>query len=160
MKKLFTVLVVFGLVTGFSGCLKGKDTSCNDKSPASEEAAILAYASTNGITGTLDANGIYYQIVTAGNSTRPTVNSTVVVHYEGRLCSTNAIFDQTTTNPYTNVLGNLIAAWQLSLPNIGEGGVMRIICPSTLAYGCSGAGNGVIPGNSILYFEIELVDVQ
>jgi FKBP-type peptidyl-prolyl cis-trans isomerase FkpA len=45
----------------------------------------------------------------------------------------------------------------LGLPLIKKGGVIRLIIPSSLAYGCNAAGS--IPGDSVLYFEVELVDV-
>jgi len=51
----------------------------------------------------------------------------------------------------------LIAGWQIGLPLIHKGGEIKLIVPSSLAYGC---GNGPLPANSILYFDIHLVDVQ
>ena len=67
------------------------------------------------------------------------------------------IFDSNTGAPIQFILGQVIPGWQLGLPLIQKGGVIRLIIPSSLAYGCTGSGS--IPGDSVLYFEVELVDV-
>jgi FKBP-type peptidyl-prolyl cis-trans isomerase len=43
---------------------------------------------------------------------------------------------------------------------MSEGSKYRFVIPADLAYGPSGAGNGVIPGNAVLVFEVELVKVN
>jgi len=66
-------------------------------------------------------------------------------------------FDQQTDASKTGwPLGSLIAGWQIGLPLIQKGGKIKLIVPSSLAYGCGGN----LPANSILYFDVHLVDVQ
>jgi FKBP-type peptidyl-prolyl cis-trans isomerase FkpA len=68
------------------------------------------------------------------------------------------VFDQQADATKTGwVLGSLIAGWQIGLPLIQKGGEIKLIIPSSLGYGCD---NGALPPNSILYFDIHLVDVQ
>lgn len=155
MKKVFLSLLLVGTAFSFSSCIK--DGICKDKTPSSEEGTILNYASTHGITATAHSSGIYYQIITQGTGPAPTATSLVKVNYKGRLMN-DQIFDQTTTDPagpYT--LNSLIKGWQIGLPLINEGGNIRLIIPSSLGYGCK--GYGPVPSNSVLYFEIDLVDV-
>lgn len=57
-------------------------------------------------------------------------------------------------------VSSVIEGWHLGLPGMREGGKRRLIIPSTLGYGEQGAGNGLIPPNATLIFDIELVEVK
>ena len=145
----------------FSGCAK-KEMGCTSVSPQAEETQITAYASANGITAVKHSSGLYYQVIEGGTGTRPTVDSTVEVSYVGKLLN-GKIFDQSTS--YKNKLGELIEGWQLGIPLIKEGGKIRLIVPSALAYGCNPVtdpytGVDLIPANSVLYFDVYLIDVK
>jgi FKBP-type peptidyl-prolyl cis-trans isomerase FkpA len=150
--RRFSAFLVAILV--LSSCLK--DNSCTSKSVDSEKAAILAYASANSIVATAHPSGFYYEIINAGSGPTPNVNSTVSARYTGKLLN-GTVFDSQTVNPISFVLGNTIAGWQLGLPLIQKGGTIKLIIPSSLAYGCT--GRGTIPADAILYFEVNLVDV-
>jgi FKBP-type peptidyl-prolyl cis-trans isomerase FkpA len=154
MKRLFLLPSIFAFLV-FPGCIK--DESCKDKTIQSEDAAMLAYASANSITVTRHASGMYYQVIQAGTGPIASSSSLISVKYTGKLLD-GTIFDQQVnpTQPYQ--LSGFIPGWQLGIPLIQEGGILKLIVPSALAYGCK--GGGPIPGNAILYFEIELVDVQ
>lgn len=152
-KVLFPCLILPLLF--LAGCIK--DDSCQAKTVASEEAAMQAYITANGITATRHSSGMYYEIVNFGSGASPTINSSVSVMYIGKLTD-GTIFDQTTSATPLYSVTAFITGWQLGLPLIQEGGVIRLVIPSSLGYGCTQAGT--IPPNSILYFEIGLVDVQ
>ena len=138
-----------------SGCLK--DNSCNAKTVESEQATIVNYALANGITATVHSSGLHYEVVTAGTGPTPTINSTVSVRYVGKLLN-GTVFDTQAGTPVTFPVNQVIPGWQLGLPLVQEGGTIKLIVPSSLAYGCT--GYGAIPADAILYFEIDLVDVQ
>jgi FKBP-type peptidyl-prolyl cis-trans isomerase FkpA len=55
------------------------------------------------------------------------------------------------------ILNQLIKGWQLGLPQIKKGGSIKLYIPPSLAYGAT--GNGIIPGNSNLIYEVSLLDV-
>lgn len=154
MKRVFLILSACFLLFAGTSCLKDNN-SCQDKTVQSEEAAIQAYAAANGISGTTHSSGIYYQIVAAGTGAQPTLNSQVSVTYTGKLLNGNT-FDAATT-PVTFPLANTIPGFQIGLQLIKKGGTIKMIIPSSLAYRCSGSGS--IPGNSVLFFEVQLVDV-
>ncbi len=138
--------------------------SCSLKAPASEIQAVQTYLTSNNITATQHCSGLFYQIETPGTGTiTPTVCSYVTVKYVGKLTN-GSIFDQTQgAATYAQYLGNLVRGWANGIPYVKSGGKIRLYIPPTLGYGASDqvrSGVVVIPGNSILIFEIELVNVQ
>ncbi len=154
MKSTVVVLSVCMLLFGSTSCLK--DNSCQDKTVQSEQAAITTYATANGITGTSHSSGVYYQVTTPGSGITPSVNNQVSVRYTGKLLN-GTVFDSQTGTPATFGLGGTIPGFQIALQLVQKGGTIKFIIPSSLAYGC--AGTGGIPGGSILFFEVQLVDV-
>ena len=165
MKKFLLLSVLsIALCTQF-GCSKSSSTTaCTNATVESEDAKMLAYISANSITATKHASGMYYQIITPGTGVTPTSSSRVFVKYSG-YTTDNKVFDSQADPTKTNwVLATLIAGWQIGIPLIKPGGKIKLVVPSTYAYGCAGAkdanGNIVIAPNSILVFDIELIDVQ
>lgn len=153
-KALLNISLISILFATGPGCLK--DNSCQNKTIQSEQAAIDAYALANGITGSTHSSGLYYQVVSAGSGPTATPTSSVSVRYTGKLLN-GTVFDSQTASPVTFSLGQTIVGFQIGLQLIQKGGTIKMIIPSSLAYGCTGAGT--IPGNSILFFEVQLVDI-
>jgi FKBP-type peptidyl-prolyl cis-trans isomerase len=107
---------------------------------------------------TMLPSGIWYIIDEEGTGTEyPTSLSTVTVHYEGRLLDGtkfDSSYDRAT--PFTSSLQNVIGGWQIGIPLFKKGGKGKLFIPSKYGYGA--AGSGTIPGNSVLFFDIELID--
>jgi len=158
MKTFFLVLLSGVVLFSQTSCLKSSSSqSCTPASVSSEEPAMIAYASAEGINTTRHSSGLYYEIISPGNGAAPSANSKVFVTYTGKLLD-GRTFDQQTDAAKTGwTLGSLIPGWQIGLPLIQKGGEIKLIVPSSLAYGC---GSGPLPPNSVLYFDIQLVDVQ
>ncbi len=154
MKKYLLFFAVFTLL--FSACKKSTTTTFDAAAQAAaDDVKIQAYIKANNITAVKDASGLYYQVLTPGSGTAPTVKSTVTVAYTGKLLD-GTVF-QTLPN-YTGVLGNLIEGWKIGIPFIKPQGRILLIIPSGLAYGLP--GKGTIPPNTVLIFTIDLVQVQ
>ena len=165
-KNLLLIILASPLI--LTSCLK-KSSSTNTgcpltlstaAAPASETASVETYLANNSITNaTKHPNGFYYTINTQGAGSVPAACSGVTVKYVGKLTNGN-IFDNSNTN-YPNgttfTLGQLIPGWQQGIPLIQKGGSITLYIPPSLGYGAS--GSGPIPANSILIFNIELVDV-
>jgi FKBP-type peptidyl-prolyl cis-trans isomerase FkpA len=158
---VWPLVISFLLLTG-PGCVK--NTACTPKSASSEAAQIQNYASANGITAVATSSGLYYQVLDPGTGASPSINSRVVITYTAMLLD-GTVFDQRTTPNNTQAtgpdspwaLGDLIEGWRIGIPLIKKGGHIKLIVPSSMAYGCT--GYGTIPGNSVLFFDINLVDV-
>ena len=156
MKKSILVFAGALILLGGIQCVK-QAPSCYGNSPDNEKPTILTYANSKGLNGTFHSSGLYYQITDPGSGVSPTATSTLSVKYTGKFLD-GTVFDSQTTTPISLQLAQVITGWQIGLPLIKKGGTIKLIVPSALAYGCKGRNS--IPSNAILYFEIELVDVQ
>ena len=103
-------------------------------------------------------NGIHYAMIKEGTGKQVTVNDTVTIFYKGTLLD-GTLFDETKERPATFPLKRLIMGWQIGVPLAKVGGKIRLIIPSNLAYSIRTRA-AKIPPNSILIFEIEVVDTK
>lgn len=148
--KFIPIIVAVLLI--FSSCIK------KSNQPEIDDQLINDYLVSKQLTATKDPSGLYYVMNVVGTGTAPTVFSTVEVKYKGSLIN-GTVFDQTETDKtFTNALSGLIVGWQIGIPLMKEGGKATLFIPSGLGYG--GRNLGVIPPNSVLIFEIELIDVK
>jgi FKBP-type peptidyl-prolyl cis-trans isomerase FkpA len=123
-----------------------------------DEAIILKYIADNKLTMQKHSSGMYYEITAPGSGGSPSASSVVTVRYKGSLTD-KTVFDQTTgTNTAEFGLSGLIEGWKIGIPLLKKGGKMTMILPSRLAYG--NRAQGRIAPNSVLIFEIELVDFK
>ena len=166
MKKLLALSLVCILVFG----CKKNDNDCNYdacavKAPASEIQAVKDYLAANNITtATEHCSGLFYKIEAAGSGTAPDACSYVTIKYLGKLTN-GTIFDQTQgANTYSNYLTSLIRGWTNGVPFIKTGGTIHLYIPPTLGYGAADQkdqnGTVVIPGNSVIIFEVQLIAVN
>lgn len=103
-----------------------------------------------------------YGDLVAGTGAAVANGSTVTVQYKGWLTS-GKLFDQSTADrPYSFVEGahGVIPGWEEGLFGMKVGGKRRLIIPPGRGYGAAGAANGLIPPNSVLVFDVELVAVK
>lgn len=106
-----------------------------------------------------DHEGIYFTILKDGSGRQVSINDTVVAYYKGYLFKDGSVFDQTKDRPATFPLNRLIRGWQIGVPLCKVGGKIKLIIPSNLAYSIRTRA-AKIPPNSILVFEIEVVDAK
>ena len=149
------MLMVTGLC--FGACLKKSSSApCTPKTVEQDEPAILAYLSANNITGyTKHSSGLYYKIDSTGYGATPNASSKIYVSYTGRFTD-NTIFESKKAPETGFTFGTLLQGWQIGLGMIGKGGHIHLYIPSALGYGCQAAGP--VPANSVLVFDIVLVD--
>ena len=103
--------------------------------------------------------GIYYTMMKEGTGRQVSVDDTVTIFYKGYLFENDSIFDQTKDKPATFPLKRLIKGWQIGVPLCKVGGKIKMVIPSDLAYSIRSRA-AKIPPNSILVFEIEVVDAK
>ena len=164
--KLFLMLA---LPLVFAACHKSKEcpyTTTKATADPAEVAKLKTYLDSSSIPYKQHPSGIFYHVTTPGSGATPGVCSNVTVKYAGRLTN-GAGFDSSykrAPDGTTFTLGELVAGWQIGIPLIQKGGSITLYIPPSLGYGPNASrdenGNIIIPGNSNLVFNIELLNVQ
>lgn len=105
------------------------------------------------------ASGLQYQVIKEGEGERPTLESRVVTHYTGTLMD-GKVFDSSIERgqPATFPLNAVIQGWQEGIPLMKKGSRYRLFVPAVLGYGENSPAS--IPPNSVLIFDVELIDVM
>ena len=87
----------------------------------------------------------------------------ITVNYSGTLLSGkkfDSSYDRGIPFSFQLGTGGVIKGWDQGILGMKIGGKRKLVIPPDLAYGNQEMGNGVIPANSTLIFEIELLDVK
>jgi FKBP-type peptidyl-prolyl cis-trans isomerase len=93
-----------------------------------------------------------------GTGASPKETDKVKVNYTGKLVN-GTVFDSSEgRGPAEFPLNQVIRCWTEALQTMKVGGKATVVCPSEIAYGPRG-NPPVIPGNAVLTFEIELLDI-
>ena len=128
-------------------------------SPAAGAASVPNIGSLTGTARVTTASGIVFEALQTGSGPSPKPTDTVKVHYRGTFTDGRE-FDSSYKRgePTSFPLNRVIPCWTEAVQLMKPGGKARITCPPQLAYGERGAG-GVIPPNSTLIFDIELISI-
>ncbi|MBZ9778279.1 peptidylprolyl isomerase [Psychroflexus sp. CAK8W] len=107
-------------------------------------------------------SGLRYQIINEGSGVKPNKGQNVSVHYKGSLVD-GTVFDSSYKRKqpieFPVGAGHVIEGWDEGLLLLNKGTKAQFVIPPHLAYGDREVG-GVIPANSILVFDLELVDIK
>jgi peptidylprolyl isomerase len=107
-------------------------------------------------------SGLRYTILKAGNGEKPPAGAAVAVRYKGMFLS-GEVFDSSDLHggPMELQAGvqQVIPGWDETLLDMRQGERRLVVIPPELAYGDRGAGN-VIPPNTFLVFEMELIQIK
>jgi FKBP-type peptidyl-prolyl cis-trans isomerase FkpA len=147
MKYLFALSILF---MAFSSCKKDRRLQSEK-----DEDTIKQYISDHGLNATATGTGLYVVETTQGTGASCTKYSNVKVKYKGYYTS-GEVFDESTAGIEFN-LQNVIAGWTEGIPHFQEGGEGILLIPSRLGYGEN--GSGTVPGNTVLIFDVKLIDV-
>ena len=104
-------------------------------------------------------SGLQYKVLAEGSGKTPKDEDTVTVHYKGTFID-GTEFDSSIKRgkPETFQVNGVIKGWTEALQMMREGSKWQLFVPSELAYGQR--GQGPIPPNSTLIFEIELISIN
>ncbi|MBS1969820.1 MAG: FKBP-type peptidyl-prolyl cis-trans isomerase [Bdellovibrionales bacterium] len=104
------------------------------------------------------ASGLQYKVEKEGEGKTPSKTDTVKAHYKGTLID-GTQFDSSYDRgqPAEFPVQGVIPGWSEALQMMKVGSKYKLFIPPELAYGASGRPG--IPANSVLVFEVELVDI-
>lgn len=102
-------------------------------------------------------SGLQFRIIQNGYGKRPSSTDTVQVYYTGTLIN-HVVFDGTSPGlPASLKLNSVIPGWIEALQLMREGDHWQLVIPANLGYGSRSMGDGAIPPNQVLVFDIKLV---
>jgi FKBP-type peptidyl-prolyl cis-trans isomerase FklB len=131
--------------------------AAGDKNIREGKEFLASNKARKGVTTT--ASGLQYEVLKQGKGPSPASSDTVRVHYEGKLID-GTVFDSSIKRkePIEIPVGRVIPGWVEALQLMKVGDHWKLYVPSELGYGAQGAG-GVIGPNSVLIFDVELLDI-
>jgi peptidylprolyl isomerase len=126
---------------------------------------LLAFvAFTDNESTVVLASGLRYTDTAEGSGELPHPGDVLTAHYTGTL-EDGTEFDSSRDGPPLRFplvpgSGAFIQGWEEGLATMKEGGKRKLIIPPELAYGPEGTGDGTIPPNATVIFDVELLDIE
>jgi len=155
MRFLYLILIV--IVAAFLvGCNEGKKEENNSDNTKTEEIQKSETKESK------DMEGLVIEDIKIGDGAEVKKGDTVLVHYTGYLTN-GSTFDSSKkrNQPFSFQVGQgyVIKGWDLGVVGMKVGGERKLTISPELGYGNREIA-GIIPANSTLIFEIELLDIM
>lgn len=143
---IFLIAVIFG------SCAKKKA----EKQAKIDDDIIKEYIASHGLSATTTESGLYVVIENPGTGAACNSFATVKASYKGYFTN-GEVFDSSSAAGIEFDLQAVIQGWTEGIPYFKEGGNGILLIPSALGYGKN--GNATIPGNTVLIFDVKLLEV-
>ena len=161
--KLKSVLLGLSIIllAFTTSCLNADDLFDSGEQYDKDQKIISQYIADNGLTVQTDTSGhgLKFTMVKEGTGDSPVVNDIMFLNYKGTILSNGKVFDEQ-DSAFIQLSPNLIGGWQVLMPYLKEGGEMTMYLPSFYGYGHYGSGDGSIPADAILIFNVELMGIS
>jgi FKBP-type peptidyl-prolyl cis-trans isomerase len=153
MWRVAAVLAVF--LMALPGLAPAAHAADDALSIEANQAFLAANAKKPGVI--VRPDGLQFKILQNGFGKRPYLTDTVKLYYTGSLIN-GSVFDGTSPGlPASFKVDSVITGWIEALSLMREGDHWQIVIPPKLGYGDQSKGNGLIPPNQVLIFDIRLV---
>lgn len=146
--RIRTLIIALGLLTLLTA---GR---CNEEAKKDTDSQFQ--------TQSQQVQGLKIEDVKVGTGTEAKSGDTVRVHYTGTLTNGKKFDSSKDRNePFEFPLGGgkVIKGWDLGVAGMRVGGIRKLTIAPELAYGNREIGGGLIPANSTLLFEVELIEI-
>jgi peptidylprolyl isomerase len=157
MTRILKAVAISAMVatTGFLSSCLSTDTDGPRLVPI-EETEFNTTLGVNLAASTKTANGVYYRDIAVGTGALVANGQSLKVRYTGWL--SNGVQFDSGDYPFTLGTGNVIAGWHDGIAGMKVGGKRQLVIPPSMGYGT--AGNGPIPGNAVLVFNVEVLSAN
>lgn len=155
---IIAIIAVLGCIYFFWGN--------NKNGPYKSNLASVKETAEN-LTNNMEKNNLENNLkitdIAVGTGVEAKVGDVVSVNYAGALLDGkkfDSSYDRNQPFSFTLGVGEVIKGWDEGVAGMKVGGKRKLVIPPDLAYGGQDIGNGLIPANSTLIFEVELLGVQ
>ena len=147
------------IMTAFQNEMRGKMEKKQAELAAKNSKIAADFLAENGKKeGVITTpSGLQYQVLTQGDGPKPGAGDKVKAIYKGQLIN-GTVFDDSHGQPREFPVNAVVQGWQEALPLMATGSKWKLFVPPALGYGAMQRGP-VIEPNSVLVFEMELVEV-
>ena len=145
----------------FAAC-DGDEIFDEDAQLATDIALIEQFLDANGLEAdTLLPSKIRIITYNEGVGDKADFGATVVAYYSGYLLDGTEFDSNELGSPINFVVdrGDVVRGWDIAIKELAKGGRATIFLPSQYGYGNQGFGSN-IPPNSVLIFDIAVVDIR
>lgn len=154
-----TFLLVLTVLTSFAGFAQTPDQATKD------DQLLKTYFAQNKIKATKTASGLYYVITKKGTGEKAKKGQVVAMKYLGKFldgkkfdANVDDNFNPIRPFQFTLGVGQVIPGWDEGIQLLQQGSRATLYLPSGIGYGPGGMGP--IPPNSVLVFDVEVVEIK
>ncbi len=158
MKKFLAFAIVVSVI--LIACVKGTTntgttTTCTNVDTTSEDPAIQTFCNKDSVTFKRDVSGVYYHITDTGTGVSATSASVINFTYTATLLNGTILG----SGAAQQAISGLIEGFQLMDSYLKLNTHIEMVIPSSLAYGCTGAGT-VVPSNSVVSYDVIITAIE
>lgn len=127
-----------------------------------EKKILKNYLVKNKIKTEPDEEGLYLIPLKEGKGKKPEQGNVAYIHYRGFFLDGTEFDNTYLREPLEYRIGEkdqVIKGFELAIPKLNKGAKVKLIIPSYLAFGKNGSSSGIVPPNTTLIYEVELVKI-
>lgn len=162
MKKVITLFMSLAVFFAVSGC--DTDEVFNAEEQLQIDIRLIdQYLADNSLTAQVDeATNLRWVLTQEGTGNNAEFGNSVEVHYSGYLLDGTEFDTSIGRGPLTFVLGrgDVITGWDIGFQRLNIGAQATLLIPSALAYGNSRGPTGGLAPNSVLIFDVTVIDIR
>ncbi len=136
-------------------------TNCTPVAPSTELTPILSFIKLDTVPYSKDTSGVYYSVITPGTGPSATTASTILFAYKATLLNGTVLGN--VTDSITLPLATAIPGFAYMAHYFKKDTHIKLIIPSSLAYGCQGITNNgtvIVPANSVIFYDLNIKGIQ